>query len=161
MFTLCSLNVHFMFTECSLNVTKCSLNVHWMFTECSLNEFLRTHSPCVLQRPFVVVWMCSGSAWFGLVCQTLLQPIRTTCVWSTKKTSSDPTSLISLTGHQTSVMTAFKFGMVLNSLSISTATYQNFMSIVDEKNEQQSNYTFVSYSTNSRFECVQVWRGSE
>jgi hypothetical protein len=35
------LNVHWMFTECSLNVhwlfTECSLHVHWLFTECSLN----------------------------------------------------------------------------------------------------------------------------
>ena len=40
-FTECSLNVHWMLTECSLNVhwmfIECSLNVHWMFTECSLN----------------------------------------------------------------------------------------------------------------------------
>ena len=34
MFTECSLNVHWMFTECSLHH---SLNVHWMFTECSRN----------------------------------------------------------------------------------------------------------------------------
>jgi hypothetical protein len=41
MFTDCSLNLHRMFTDCSLSVPwmfiQCCMNVHWLFTECWMN----------------------------------------------------------------------------------------------------------------------------